>query len=190
MIFTSGELVDLVIMVLAIGFIFSKVFGRRPASTEYDPLVDYQKNQFFEDLKYGIILAAPAVVLHEFAHKFVAMSFGAQAFLQAPIMWYAIAILLILFNAPIIFFVGGQVSVVGNLTPFNYALVALAGPFTNLVLWIIISKWVVKQKFAQKNLQLWTMMGKLNMFLFVFNMIPLPGFDGWNFVVGLFQTIF
>ncbi|MBR9676173.1 hypothetical protein GOV05_04135 [Candidatus Woesearchaeota archaeon] len=189
--FTFAELVDLIIMVLAIGFIFSRIFKRKPQVTQhYDPLAQYAKsNEFFEDLKYGVIIAAPAVVFHEFAHKFVAMSFGAQAILTAPIEWYAIAIILLLLNFPIVFFVGGIVSVSGLSNPFLLSLVAIAGPLTNLGIWAFIRYYAVKQRFAKKYLESWVLAARLNMFLFVFNLIPLPGFDGFNFVFNLFRGI-
>ena len=73
-----GEVIDAVIMTLAIGFIFSDVFPRRTEG--YDPLARRQRFGFidWEALKYGAMAAAPGVILHELAHKFVAMSFGLE----------------------------------------------------------------------------------------------------------------
>ena len=68
------ELIDMLIMSLAIGYIFSG-FLKKPVSHDYDPLKHYQKSNEFEELKLGIMIAAPAVVFHELAHKFVAMAF-------------------------------------------------------------------------------------------------------------------
>ena len=31
---------------------------------------------------------------------------------------------------------------------------------------------------------------QINMFLFILNMIPIPGFDGFNFFISLFKAFF
>lgn len=191
--FSGAELIDLVIMVFAVGFIFSKIFRRptAPIGKNYDPLKQYYKNNTIEDLKWGIIVAAPAIVLHEFAHKFVAIAFGAQTQLQAPIMWYAIVILMIMLRSPFVFFVGGFVEIRGILTPLESATISFVGPLTNLILWggfYLAMK--SKSKFVKKNIETFAMMKKINMFLFIFNMIPIPGFDGYGVVSNLFRIFF
>jgi Zn-dependent protease len=186
---TLGELIDIVIMTFAIGFIFSRLFRKEQRQDE-DPLSYYAKKEsIFDKILYGAMIAAPAVVLHELAHKFVAISFGAAATLHAPYGMYGIAILLLLLNVPIVFLVGGYVSHT-PLLPLPSAFVSLAGPLTNFLLWLIF--WLlVKYKITPKKY--WrelAMMGKLNLFLAGFNMLPIPGFDGFNFFQALFQTIF
>jgi len=182
---TIGEVFDLIIMILAIGFIFSKLFKRKPKGN-YDPLTYYnKKNYFWQDLKYGIIIAAPAVVLHELAHKFTAMAFGATATLHAPYLMYAIAIALVLFKSPLVFFVGGYVTHTA-LGALPSTVVAFAGPFVNLVLWLGI-KPILKTKYGKKHMHILLMISNLNMFLFIFNMIPIPGFDGFSFFEGIIR---
>lgn len=182
------EIIDIVIMTFAIGFIFSRFFRRKPTEG-YDPLKHYEKNPIWENIKYGAIIAAPAVVLHELAHKFVAISFGAQATLHAPYTMYAIVILLTLIRFPIIFFVGGYVAHT-PLPALQSSIVAIAGPLTNLILFLIITI-LIKQKLVdRKYYEPLLLMRKLNMFLFIFNMIPLPGFDGFHFFRGLLQAFF
>jgi Zn-dependent protease len=188
--FTLLEIIDLIIMVLAIGFIFSRLFRRKPVrSSTYEPLDYYTKKQkksyFWEDLKYGIIIAAPAVVFHELAHKFAAIGFGATATLHAPYLMYAIAIALVLFNSPLVFFVGGYVSHTA-LAALPSAIVAFAGPFVNLVFWLGI-KPILKTKYGKKHMQVLLTISRLNMFLFIFNMIPIPGFDGFQFFEGIIR---
>ena len=183
---TIPEIIDIIVMTFAIGYIFSKIFRRRPAE-DYDPLTYYKKSGLWEDIKYGAIIAAPAVVLHEFAHKFVAMAFGATATIHAPSLfgipygWYLLVILLIHFNFPILFFIGGYVSHTA-LPALPSALVAIAGPLMNLMIWFLCIL-AIKHKFVKrKHYATIGLMGKLNMFLFIFNMLPLPGFDGFNFL--------
>jgi hypothetical protein len=106
---TLMEIVDIIVMTFAIGYIFSDYFRREPLEG-YDPLKFYKKPPFFENIKFAAMIAAPAVVFHELAHKFVAMVFGASATLHAPYGMYAIVILLKLMRFPLLFFVGGYVS--------------------------------------------------------------------------------
>ena len=189
---TLMEIIDIIVMTIAIGYIFSRFFRRAPQE-DYDPLTYYKKNTLIEDIKYGAIIAAPAVVLHELAHKFVAMSFGASATLHAPSLFgipygmYLLVILMIHLNFPILFFVGGYVSHTA-LPALASSIVAFAGPLTNLLLWLggmsLIKYGLVKRKYYTTI----GMMAKLNMFFFIFNMIPLPGFDGFNVFSGLVQV--
>lgn len=188
MFISLGEIIDIAIMTFAIGFIFSRFFSRKPAEG-YDPIKHYQKNSFFEDIKYGAMIAAPAVVLHELAHKFVAMGFGATATLHAPYTMYFIVILLMLIRFPIIFFVGGYVSH-SALPALESSIVAIAGPLTNLALFLITKLLIKKSMVHRKYYEPLVLMGKLNLFLFIFNMIPIPGFDGFNFFRSLFQAFF
>ena len=187
MFFTISEIIDLILMILAIGYIFSTFIKREPTEG-YDPLTYYKKNTFFEDLKYGIIIAAPAIVLHELAHKFVAMAFGAIAILHAPLSLYIIVIVMRLLNFPLLFFVGGYVEHT-LLPPLPSALVSVSGPLTNLILYLLCQGIVKFKLIHRKNYKMLGIIAKLNLFLFVFNMIPFPGFDGYNFVSELLKLI-
>ena len=186
MFITLQEIIDLVIMTFAIGYIFSDFFKREPLEG-YDPLAYYKKPQLWENIKFASMIAAPAVVLHELAHKFIAMAFGAAATLHAPYFWYFAVVLLKLMKFPLLFFVGGYVTHT-PLPPLESSVVSIAGPLTNLVFWL--SCWMIV-KFGlvhKKYYKILVPVAKLNMFLFIFNMIPLPGFDGYNFISGLFRA--
>jgi len=87
------EIIDMIIMALAIGYIFSG-FIRKPIPQDHDPLTYYKKSQKWENIKFAALAAGPAVVVHELAHKFVAMSFGAKAILYAPYGFYLLIVLL------------------------------------------------------------------------------------------------
>jgi len=187
MFISPQEILDIVIMTFAVGYIFSGLFKRQPAE-DYDPLTYYQKSSFWEDLKYSAMIAAPAIVLHELSHKFVAMGFGAQATLHAPYYMYAFVIFLKLINFPLLFFVGGYVSHT-LLLPLPSALVAIAGPLTNLVIWLLCILLIKNKLVNRKHYRMVGLMGKLNMFLFIFNMLPVPGFDGFNFFASLIKLL-
>ena len=179
------ELFDIGIMALALGFIFSDYFRKKPVDD--DPLKFYQKNQQWENIKNAALVAAPAVIFHELAHKFVAMSFGAQATLHAPYGWYAIIILMKLLNFPLLFFVGGFVTHT-PLPALASAFVSLAGPLTNALVWLATIFIVKKQLIDKKYYPVLVPLGKINLFLAIFNMIPIPGFDGANAIVSLMRA--
>jgi Zn-dependent protease len=181
------ELIDMVIMSLAIGYIFSDLL-RKPAPENYDPLVHYKKRSFaWENIKFAALAAGPAVVLHELAHKFVAMSFGAQAVLYAPYGFYLLVVILKAIGFPLLFFVGGFVAH----TPLPYlpsALVALAGPLTNFIIWLAITI-ALKRNLIQKKYRLFLIpLAQISIFLAIFNMLPLPGLDGWGFFTDLIKA--
>jgi Zn-dependent protease len=98
---------------------------------------------------------------------------------------YGVAIALVLMNSPFVFFVGGYVSHTA-LASLPSAVVAFAGPFVNLVLWLGIKPFL-KTKYGKKHMQVLLMISKINMFLFIFNMIPIPGFDGFHFFEGIIR---
>ena len=182
------EIIDIVAMSLAIGFIFSDFFKREPLEG-YDPLKFYQRNALFENIKFAAMIAAPAVVFHELAHKFVAMGFGATATLHAPYTMYAIVILLKLMRFPLIFFVGGYVTHTA-LPALPSALVAIAGPFMNFFIWGAILMIIRLRLVDKKYYKILIPMAKINLFLGIFNMLPIPGFDGFNFFRSLFIAFF
>lgn len=182
------EIIDIVIMTFAIGFIFSDFFRREPLEG-YDPLKFYKRSSGWENVKFAAMIAAPAVVLHELAHKFVAMAFGATATLHAPYTMYAIVILLKLMRFPLLFFVGGYVAHT-PLLPLPSALVAVAGPLMNFLvlgsIYLVIHLKLVDKKYYK----ILEPMAKLNLFLGIFNMLPIPGFDGYHFFASLFRVFF
>jgi len=187
MLFTLNELFDLTIMIIAIGYIFSGFIKREPKV--HDPFAYYQKSSIIEDIKFGAMIAGPAIVLHELAHKFVAMGFGAVAILHAPINWYIMVIIMRLLNFPFMFFVGGYVTHT-PLPPLESSLVSIAGPLTNLILYGLCQLIVNKNLVNKKHHKTILISGKINLFLAAFNMIPLPGFDGFNFFYSIIKFIF
>jgi Zn-dependent protease len=69
-------------------------------------------------------------------------------------------------------------------------MVAFSGPLLNLILWLI-GMYLIKHSLVnRKYYPTIGVMAKLNMYFFIFNMIPLPGFDGFSVFAGLLQTFF
>jgi len=183
MFFTLIELLELLIMVVAIGFIFSGFIAIRP-KTVYDMM--HPKRFNFDDFKFAMLVVAPAIVLHELAHKFVAIGFGVKAVFHMSPLGLGIGILLKLFSSPFIILAPGYVTIPFQLvTDLQYRLIAFAGPFMNLVLWLGSKFYLDKaKKLSLKNHAFWALTKRINMILFFFNMIPFGFFDGAKVIFG------
>ena len=175
---TLKELFRLVFVTLALGYIFSSI-AKRPRSLE-----DLQKRFDFEDLNIAAIIAAPAVILHELGHKFVGMFFGLQTEFFASYFGLAIGVVLKLIGSPLIFFIPGYVYI-SNATAFQSMIIAAAGPFMNLVLWLGTGLLLKHKHFGHKTMLILYATKRINMILFFFNIIPLPPFDGSKILSGL-----
>ncbi len=202
---TIAEFIDIIIMVLGVGFIFKDVFQRNIVinpEKEYDPLAQYnedgiklnlrKKTERLVDSPFFIacLATAPAVIFHELAHKFTAIALGVDATFHASYFWLAIGVALKLMNFGFIFFVPGYVTHAAGINPGVDSMIAFAGPFLNLILWLgsllilktikVKGKWFIVLQYTKS----------INMFLFFFNMIPLPPFDGAAVFQGLFKVLF
>ena len=191
------EILDVAIMAIAVAYIFEGMFGRSASHTEsyrgadnYDPLKHYPRRKWFdfERLKLSLYAIAPSVVLHELLHKIVAVSLGVKATFFASYGGLFLGMVLKLVGSGIIFFVPGYVSIAPTI-PFNSALIAFAGPFANLLLWF--GSWYAL-KYKSHNLSsrwqnVLVISKRVNLFLFFFNMIPLPPFDGGHVLFSLIE---
>ncbi len=179
MIFTLKELFDVLIMTLAVGYIFMDLFRRQQFG--------FDKKAFM----FACLVTAPALIAHELAHKFVALSFGLDATFHAAYFWLALGIILKMLRFGFIFFVPAYVSIGnGAAAPGAFALIAFAGPALNLVLFLIA--WaLLKQKRMKRSTWVFLQVTKqINLFLFIFNMLPIPFFDGLKVYQGLYQVLF
>lgn len=193
---TPIEIFRILVMSLGIGVIFS--FSIEKYRSKKDVLDEYIQRSRIGGLDINTILfataiAAPGIIFHELAHKFVAMSFGLNATFYAAYTFLALAITLALIGFPLIFFVPGYVSIIGAGTHLQYMLIAFAGPFFNLITFVVawgVLKKAKKLKLSKNALYGWNICKKINLFLFVFNLIPIPGFDGWSVFYNLFKIFF
>ena len=189
---TASEIIDLVLMTVFVGYIFSDMIPIKRQN--YDPLAHYRKRFDFEKLGFAIMATAPAVILHELAHKFVALGFGLDAvfyaFYREPftLLLGVLTVISKLTGFGFMFFVPGFVSIGGAGTSLQYALTSFAGPFVNLLLWIGSWALLKTEKYRKKHHLLLLLTEKINMFLFIFNMLPVPGFDGYNFYVKMIKA--
>ena len=187
--FTFSEIFDIVIMTLVVGYIFSGLF-KRPVRDDYDPLKHFKPGFDLQDFKFAVMVTVPAIIFHELGHKFVALSYGLEAQFQAAWLFLGLALILKLMNFGFIFLVPAYISILGQATPLEFGLIAFAGPAVNLILWIFAAFALKKNLFNKKYDTLLFLTSKINMFLFIFNMIPIPGFDGNKVFTGLIQAFF
>ena len=180
------EIIYMLIVTGIIGFIFMDIiFPRRD-------MFFYKKRFDWKQFGFATLVAAPGVIFHELAHKFVAMAFGYQA--SFSVFWFGlfIGVFLKLIKSPFLIIAPGYVKIfAANIAPLKSAAIAFAGPFVNLCLWL--GSWIVLSKATnlKRNTAVVLYLTKqINMILFIFNMIPIPPFDGGKVVLGLIKAIF
>lgn len=183
--FTMQEIIYLVILTLAIGYIFSG-FIKKPDSARY-----YLRQGFnFEDLKFAIIVTAPAIILHELAHKFTAIAFGLTA--SFHIFWegLGLAIFLKVIHSPFLIIAPGYVLIQQGATNIQNILISFAGPFSNLVLFLIAHLILTRAMRLSRIQAVGLILTKrINLLLFIFNMLPIPPLDGSHVLLGLIKLI-
>ena len=190
MLFTFSEIIYFLVLVASIGYIFTG-YIRKPTSAIYHPF-SFKKYSFnFQDFLFSIIIVAPAIVLHELAHKFTAMAFGLTA--NFFIFWQGLglAVLLKLIHSPLLIIAPGYILISGQATIQQNILISFSGPFINLVLFLI-SGFILTHatKLTRTQAIAVYLTKQINLFLFIFNMLPIPPLDGSKVFSGLFQLIF
>jgi len=178
MITNITEIFNIIILTLAIGYIFSG-YIRIPGL--------YSRGFNLKGIKFAILVTAPAIILHELAHKFVGLALGYGAMFH--IWWFGLGlgIFLRVIGSPFLILAPGYVSIALNTTPLELSAIAFAGPFINLVLFGI-SFFVLKYKkrLKRKEFAFWHLTKLINMWLFIFNMLPIPPLDGSKVFAGIF----
>ena len=181
--FSLWEIVQLVIITIALGYILS---GYIQSPTK-DPFS--LKRFSWKDIWFAALVATPAVVFHEFGHKFMAIGFGLAA--SFHVFWggLVLGVLLKLLGSPFLFLAPAYVSIPSGATAIQSALIAFAGPGVNLLLWgisVLVLKY--KKKMSHSSMLAWGISQKMNLFLFWFNLIPLPPLDGWTVLQGILSA--
>ncbi len=181
---TESEIFNIIITTLVIGYIFSA----------YIPLeLSFFKKGKYQQLKFAMLLSAPAIILHELGHKFASVAFGIPAYFE--IWWVGIVIALFLrfVGSPFMIIAPGYVGIQGSTSDVSMMIIAFAGPLINILLYflsgyLLKTSWIRVRK--RKYIPLLMMSQKLNLWLFIFNMIPIPPLDGSKVIGGLISMVF
>lgn len=138
-----------------------------------------------------LLIISFSISLHELVHTWVALKCGDDTAASNGHLTLNPLKQMGLFSILMLLFIGiawGQVPVDESKMkkPYHPALVAASGPLTNLVLFVIFTFitavtaiYVNDAKFAVNML---TYGAVMNLVLAFFNLLPLPGLDGWHII--------
>ena len=182
------EIVHILITVLVVGYIFTGLFPLR--LSKKDVLDSYTSRFDWSEFWFSCLVAAPGIIFHEMAHKFVAMAFGLNAFFQVNYFGLLIGVLLKLFAPGFIILAPGYV-LINNASQIEMIVSAASGPLLNLLLWtssILVLKY--SNKLSRRSAIFWSLNKEMNKWLFIFNILPLPFLDGYKIWIPLFNIVF
>lgn len=189
MVISLIEIIDIVIMTAVVGYIFM-IFIRKPTPEYYMG----EKKFDWESFKIACWITGPALILHELAHKFVALGYGYHATFHAAYVFLALGVILRLMRSRFIFFIPGYVAIgcsaAANcvIPPLQGAMIAGAGPFMNLALFVgAVLALKYKKKMKKRTRIILHLTKIINLFLFIFNMLPFYIFDGYKVFSGLYH---
>ncbi|MFB6124499.1 MAG: metalloprotease [Halanaeroarchaeum sp.] len=165
--FTVREIRDLTIAWLALGLAFALFFNR--VSPPMLPAF-LTSNAFLVAMAISLVTVGVGFLLHELAHKVVAVHYGQYAVFKADYGFLALAVAGGL--AGVIFAAPGAVYHRGRLTDAQHGHIAVAGPLTNLGLAVVFAALTyVTPEIGARGVQ-------INLLLAGFNMLPVGGLDG------------
>jgi len=188
MAFTSlGEIINLAILIVAIAYILSGMIrSPKKGLLRRKTLFDW------EDFKFAAIIAVPGILFHELAHKFAAMAFGAVATFQIFPLGLLIGVILRVIHSPFLLLAPGYVEIGAEvISTTQFGLIAFAGPFVNLVFWLVPA-YILKTKKRQLKRKTGIFLfytSYINMWLFLFNMIPFNPLDGGKVFAGIASAL-
>ncbi len=173
--FTAKEVRDIVISMSVIALIFAYIFSGRNISNP----------NFISLIPITFIAVGLGFVLHELAHKFVAIKYGFWAeyklWAEGLILAVVVAVALgFVFAAP------GAVYIHGNyISREQNGKISLAGPATNIILAGLFFLLMQYSASSQIIMLLGLLGFTVNSFLALFNLIPFSVLDGakvfrWN----------
>ncbi|MCL7417094.1 MAG: metalloprotease [Halalkalicoccus sp.] len=164
--FGSREIRDLLIAWVALGVAFALFFAGGAAGV--------QRGGFLPLLLISMLTAGMGFLLHELAHKVVAVNFGQQAAFRADYGMLGLAVVSAM--AGFIFAAPGAVYHRGRITERENGLIAVAGPVTNLALALLFAPLLLVPVEFVFRLGLYGV--GINLLLAAFNMIPFGPLDG------------
>lgn len=199
MLLTGLEIFDILLMTAVLGFLFMDSF-KPPSKKKVDVLEQFKnkKNEWKERFLFSAALIAPTIILHELAHKFVAMGFGLEATFHAfyansmTMMLGVFAIVAKFTGLGFVFLVPGYVSISGTAPSYVFSIIAFAGPAVHALAWLgakLYLKYAHTKKLSPRVKMYLIMFMKINGFLFILNMLPIPGIDGFAVYKGIINAL-
>jgi len=183
--FSGRELRDLLAAWLALGVAFALFFAGGGARA----VAGLLGGGFAAPLVASLLTAGVGFLLHELAHKVVAVRFGQVAEFRADYGMLFLAVMSALLG--FIFAAPGAVHHRGRISEREHGLIALAGPATNLALAALFVPVAVAA--AALDAPLLGLIGGrgigINLFLAAFNMLPIGSLDGRT-VVGWSTAVY
>ena len=172
--FYPEELRDLAVAWVALGVAFSVFFLRYFGVAVFPDVAEALTSPLFARLMVvSLTTVGVGFLLHELAHKVVAVRFGQTAAFKADYGMLALAVGAAF--AGFIFAAPGAVHHRGRITERENGLIAVAGPLTNVVLAALFLPLAFIEGFLGGAGQLGVI---VNAFLAAFNMIPFGPLDG------------
>lgn len=146
-------------------------------------------------ISFFAVTVGTGFVLHELAHKFVAIQFGAFAefkmWIQGLVLALAFSIFGFVFAAP-----GAVYIYAPRITRAQNGIISIAGPLMNLALAFVFIAIGLVSNLTLGGLNVWQFAAGINVWLGMFNMIPIFPLDGskimdWNiFIWGALGLVF
>ena len=129
---------------------------------------------FYISFLYSLLIVGLGFLLHELGHKIVAQHFKLHATFRYDLKMLIVSFIASFFH--FVFLAPGAVVIRGRITTKKNGIIALAGPSANLLLALLF--YLIPTPISKEAVA-------INSWLAIFNMIPLPGFDGvdvwlWN----------
>jgi Zn-dependent protease len=184
-----AELVNIAITAIAVSYIFTAFVPKKTT----DALMQYTRGFFSsfdkEQFKTAALISIPAIILHEMFHKFASIIFGIPATYQVSYIGLGIGVFLRAISSGIIFFIPGYVQILGTTTYAEMAIIAFAGPFANLLLFLGAFIALKYFEIPKKYLLAVHLTKKINLWLLILNLLPIPPLDGSKVILGLYHVI-
>lgn len=177
--FTSREVIDIIISMSVIALIFAYLFSGRNLSSP----------GFYSLIPITFIAVGLGFVLHELAHKFMAIRYGFYAEYRLWIAGLILAVVTAAFG--FVFAAPGAVYIHGEfISREQNGKISLAGPATNIILAVLFFLLMAYSSYPTATLLgfLGYLGFTVNSFLALFNLLPFSILDGakvfrWNPII-------